>query len=77
MTGMYYGLAQFELELMRMRTGEGRGRATARGGQMGRRTELTPYQSKEALCRKATRESKQEVSDTCNVYDSTTFRPAA
>jgi DNA invertase Pin-like site-specific DNA recombinase/predicted nucleotidyltransferase len=43
------GLAAFERELIRSRTGEGRIRARARGARTGRPPKLTPYQRREAL----------------------------
>ena len=43
------GLAEFERELIRARTGEGRERARARGVQMGRPPKLTTHQRREAL----------------------------
>ncbi len=43
------GLAEFERELIRARTGEGRIRAKARGVHMGRPPKLTPHQKREAL----------------------------
>src|SRR5919108_3490793 len=43
------GLAEFERELIRARTSEGRVRAKARGVHLGRRPKLTPYQKQEAL----------------------------
>ena len=43
------GLAEFERELIRTRTGEGRARAKARGQHMGRPPALTPHQRQEAL----------------------------
>ncbi len=46
------GLAEFERELIRVRTGEGRDRARARGVKMGRKPKLTPHQVKEALQRR-------------------------
>ncbi len=42
------GLAEFERELIRARTGEGRERAKARGVHMGRPPALTPHQRIEA-----------------------------
>ena len=42
------GLAKFERELIRSRTGEGRARAKAAGQRMGRPHELTPHQQREA-----------------------------
>jgi DNA invertase Pin-like site-specific DNA recombinase len=46
------GLAEFERELIRSRTGEGRERAKARGVKMGRPPKLTDHQRKEALRRR-------------------------
>jgi DNA invertase Pin-like site-specific DNA recombinase len=43
------GLAEFERELIRARTGEGRERAKARGVHMGRPPALTRHQRTEAL----------------------------
>ncbi|UDL94399.1 recombinase family protein [Lichenihabitans sp. PAMC28606] len=43
------GLAEFERELIRARTGEGRQRAKARGVHMGRPSKLTKHQREEAL----------------------------
>ncbi|MBH5372195.1 recombinase family protein [Bradyrhizobium sp. CNPSo 4016] len=46
------GLAEFERELIKARTGEGRERVKARGVHMGRPSTLTPYQQREALARR-------------------------
>ncbi len=43
------GLAEFERELIRARTSEGRARAKERGQHMGRPSKLTPHQKHEAL----------------------------
>jgi DNA invertase Pin-like site-specific DNA recombinase len=43
------GLAEFERDLIRTRTGEGRARAKARGVQLGRPPKLTPHQKREAV----------------------------
>ena len=43
------GLAEFERELIRTRTGEGRARAAMRGVHMGRPPKLTAHQKREAL----------------------------
>jgi DNA invertase Pin-like site-specific DNA recombinase len=45
------GLAEFERELIRAKTGEGRERAKARGVKMGRRPKLTAHQMREAIRR--------------------------
>ena len=47
------GLAEFERDLIRARTGEGRARAVARGVKMGRKPKLTPHQQVEARKRRA------------------------
>src|SRR4051812_17883582 len=46
------GLAEFERELIRARTSEGRERARARGVKMGRPSKLTPHQQREATRRR-------------------------
>ena len=46
------GLAEFERDLIRARTGEGRARAVARGVKMGRKPKLTPHQQREAIKRR-------------------------
>ena len=46
------GLAEFERELIRARTGEGRARAVANGVKMGRKPKLTPHQKREAIRRR-------------------------
>ncbi len=46
------GLAEFERELIRARTSEGRKRAKARGVKLGRRPKLTEHQRKEAIRRR-------------------------
>ena len=43
------GLGEFERELIRSRTGEGRRRAIERGVRFGRPSKLTPFQKQEAL----------------------------
>ena len=51
------GLAEFERELIRARTGEGRKRAKERGVRFGRPRKLTPHQRQEALQRLAWRDA--------------------
>jgi DNA invertase Pin-like site-specific DNA recombinase len=46
------GLAEFERELIRARTTEGRVRAKANGVKLGRKPKLTPHQIKEAIKRR-------------------------
>jgi DNA invertase Pin-like site-specific DNA recombinase len=46
------GLAEFERDLIRARTGEGRVRAVARGVKMGRKPKLTLHQKREAIKRR-------------------------
>jgi DNA invertase Pin-like site-specific DNA recombinase len=46
------GLAEFERDLIRARTGEGRERAKARGVKLGRKPKLTPHQQREAIRRR-------------------------
>jgi DNA invertase Pin-like site-specific DNA recombinase len=46
------GLAEFERELIRARTGEGRERAKAQGVKMGPKFKLTDHQKREAIMRR-------------------------
>ena len=46
------GLAEFERDLIRTRTGEGRARAIAKGVKMGRKPKLTAHQMREAIKRR-------------------------
>jgi DNA invertase Pin-like site-specific DNA recombinase len=71
------GLAEFERELIRARTGEGRRRAVERGVKMGRKPKLTPHQMKEALRRRDNGEPTREIARTYNVSHSTISRLAA
>jgi DNA invertase Pin-like site-specific DNA recombinase len=66
------GLAEFERELIRARTGEGRSRAKARGVQFGRPPKLTAHQRQEALQRLARGETQADIARTYNV-DATTI----
>jgi DNA invertase Pin-like site-specific DNA recombinase len=49
---MLGGLAEFERDLIRARTGEGRKRAKARGVKMGRKPKLTSHQQRETIKRR-------------------------
>src|SRR5262249_58232683 len=66
------GLAEFERELIRARTGEGRKRAKERGVRFGRPRKMTPHQRQEALQRLASGETQADVARTYNV-DATTI----
>jgi DNA invertase Pin-like site-specific DNA recombinase len=68
------GLAEFERELIRARTGEGRARARANGVHMRRPPKLTPHQRREALkCRDAG-ESLTDIARTYGVAHATIAR---
>jgi Helix-turn-helix domain/Resolvase, N terminal domain len=71
------GLAEFERELIRSRTDEGRKRAQARGVRFGRKLKLTPHQRREALARRQAGESLVEIGRSYNVSHSTISRLAA
>jgi DNA invertase Pin-like site-specific DNA recombinase len=71
------GLAEFERELIRARTGEGRARAQARGVKMGRPPKLTPHQVKEALRRRDACEPMRDIAKSYNVSHSTISRLVA
>jgi DNA invertase Pin-like site-specific DNA recombinase len=68
------GLAEFERELIRARTGEGRERAKARGVRLGRKPKLTPHQRMEALKRRDAGEPLVEIGRTFGVSHSTISR---
>src|SRR6476619_2111311 len=55
------GLAEFERELIRARTDEGRKRAQARGVRFGRKRKLTPHQIAEAIARRNAGEALIEI----------------
>jgi DNA invertase Pin-like site-specific DNA recombinase len=62
------GLAEFERELIRARTSEGRARAVANGVKLGRKPILTPHQRREAIKRvNAEKESLGEIARSYNV----------
>src|SRR5277367_2558117 len=61
------GLAEFERDLIRARTGEGRARAVARGQRMGRPPKLTLHQQKEAIKRRDRGETLADIGRSYNV----------
>jgi len=71
------GLAEFERELIRARTSDGRTRAKARGVRFGRPAALTPHQRAEALQRLANGEVQADVARSFNVSQATISRLAA
>jgi DNA invertase Pin-like site-specific DNA recombinase len=71
------GLAEFERDLIRARTSEGRERAKARGVKMGRKPKLTPHQKQEILRRKDNGEAMREIARSYNVHNSTISRLTA
>ena len=68
------GLAEFERELIKARTGEGRERAKARGVKLGRAYKLTQHQRREALDRLAAGEGVRDVARSFAVSPSTISR---
>ena len=68
------GLAEFERELIRARTGDGRARAKARGVKFGRPTALTAHQRSEALQRLANGDAQADVAPSFNVSQATISR---
>lgn len=68
------GLAEFERELIRARTSEGRARAKRAGQSLGRPFKLTPHQQAEALKRKLAGEPVRDIAKTYAVSASTISR---
>jgi DNA invertase Pin-like site-specific DNA recombinase len=66
------GLAEFERELIRTRTGEGRKRAQDRGVRFGRPRKLTAHQRQEALARLQAGETQADIARSYAV-DATTI----
>jgi DNA invertase Pin-like site-specific DNA recombinase len=66
------GLAEFERELIRARTGEGRKRAQERGVRFGRPRKLNAHQRQGALARLSAGETQADVARTYGV-DATTI----
>jgi DNA invertase Pin-like site-specific DNA recombinase len=72
------GLAEFERELIRARTGEGRARAKARGQSLGRPHKLTEHQRREAIKRRDEGdETLADIGRSYNVSGSTISRLSA
>src|SRR3974390_781808 len=68
------GLAEFERELIKARTGEGRARAEAEGGHRGRPPKLTPHQRREAIARRDAGEPLVDIARTFGVSHTTIGR---
>jgi DNA invertase Pin-like site-specific DNA recombinase len=68
------GLTEFERELIRVRTGEGRASAVARRVTMGRKPKLTIRQRREAIKRRDQGEPVREIGRSYNVSHSTISR---
>jgi DNA invertase Pin-like site-specific DNA recombinase len=72
------GLAEFERDLLRTRTREGRERAKARGVKLGRKPKLTEHQKREAIRRRDHGgETVREIARSYNVSHSTISRLTA
>ena len=70
------GLAEFERDLIRARTGEGRERAKARGVRMARPPKLTSHQQREAI-RRRDGDTLADIARSYNVSAATISRLAA
>jgi DNA invertase Pin-like site-specific DNA recombinase len=68
------GLAEFERELIRARTDEGRKRAQARGVRFGRKPKLTLHQMQVAKARREAGEALTAIARTYAVSHSTISR---
>jgi DNA invertase Pin-like site-specific DNA recombinase len=66
------GLAEFERDLIKARTDEGRKRAQARSVRFGRKLKLTAHQRAEAIARRA---QVAEIGRSYNVGHSSTLAP--
>jgi DNA invertase Pin-like site-specific DNA recombinase len=73
------GLAEFEKELIRARTSEGRARAKANGKSLGRPHKLTPHQQREAIKRRDSGdgETLRSIARSYNVSAATISRLSA
>jgi DNA invertase Pin-like site-specific DNA recombinase len=68
------GLAEFERELIKSRTAEGRARAVANGVRLGRRPKLDEEQRRQACARRLAGEDIAVIARDYNVSDSTISR---
>jgi DNA invertase Pin-like site-specific DNA recombinase len=68
------GLAEFERELIRARTDEGRKRAMAHGVRFGRKPKLSPFQAQEAIARRQAGEPLSDIGRSYGVSHSTISR---
>lgn len=74
MLTMLGGLAEFERELIKARTGEGRVRAVARGVKLGRKPKLSLHQQREAIARRDSGEPLTDIARSYNVHHATISR---
>ena len=71
---MLGGLAEYERELIRVRTSEGRARAKAQGKSLGRPFKLTEHQRKEAIQRREAGEALVDIAKSYAVNPTTIGR---
>jgi DNA invertase Pin-like site-specific DNA recombinase len=71
------GLAEFERELIRLRTSEGRPRAKTNGKSLGRKFKLTQQQQQGAIRRRDQGDPVREIARSNNVSPSTISRLTA
>lgn len=71
---MLAAIAEFERELIRERTGEGRARALAAGVRFGRKPKLSDFQRKEALSRRGNGATLAQIARSYAVSVSTISR---
>ena len=68
------GLAEFERDLIRARTSEGRARAKTNGKSLSHPPKLTPHQQREAIRRRDSGEPVREIACSYNVHHATISR---
>ena len=68
LTTLLASIAEFELELIRERTGEGRKRSMAAGVKFGRKRKLSDYQRAEATKRRAAGETLASIAKSYRVH---------